>query len=691
MQPGSRTRGLDGFFAPRSVAVVGASDDPRKWGHWLARGALAGTDRRTVSLVNRGGTPVLGVPTVPALRELADPPELVVVTTPADHVRSVVEQGLDLGARWFVVITTGVGTPTSVAAEEELVAAVRARGGRLLGPNCMGVVDTASNLVLSWGDFPSGSVGLVSQSGNVGLELGRMLGRSGHGFSRFVSLGNQRDVDAADAIESLVEHDATRLIAAYIEDFKDGRRLARTFASAHAAGKPVLLLTVGNSDASSRAAASHTGAMVSALDVVDAMCDATGAMRLSGSGELVDTVQALLATAPVRGSRVAVVGDSGGQGAIAADTLSGAGLTVGSLSDDVQARLRSVLPPYAGTSNPVDLAGAGEADLDNYPRVLGLMDPAETDVAVLTGYFGDYGAGTPDLADAEDRAAMKLANAAATTGRPVVVHSMGRDTPALTILREGGVAVYERIEHAAQAIANAARWHAGVRRDVAVPSVGDASVVTGDDYATVRELMMSYGVGFPRAVFVGSATEALDAATGVGYPVALKAMGLMHKTEAGGVRLGIGDEAELRAAFDVMRRRTDAAEYAVEQMLQVPHSIELIMGARRDPSFGPVAMVGIGGTSAELLDDTVLALAPLDEQTARAMLERLRLAPLLAGWRGAPPVDLTAAAQVLVAVSRAACEHPELSELELNPVVAYPGGAWALDAAAALAPRLGDA
>lgn len=310
------TDALRVLFDPESVAVVGASGNPEKWGYWLASGALAGRHRRTVQLVNRRGGVLDGVPFLPGLASLPVAPEHIVVAVPPPQVRGVVAEGLSIGARCFTVITSGgagFGTgggaadaadPADSAADAErgLASLVTAHGARLLGPNCMGVVDTTSELRLSWGDFPSGQVGLVSQSGNLALEIGRLLARAGQGFSRFVSLGNQRDIDAADALDSLIAHDATRVIAAYVEDFRDGRRLARTLAAAHAANKPVLLLTVGRSEASGRAAASHTGALVSARAVVAAVCRDSGALLLDTAGELVDVALCLLAAGARPGS-----------------------------------------------------------------------------------------------------------------------------------------------------------------------------------------------------------------------------------------------------------------------------------------------------------------------------------------------------------------------------------------------------
>jgi len=671
---------LGPLFDPASIAVVGASADRRKWGYWLARGALAGQDRRPVYLVNRGGGVIQGVRAWRSVEELPATPELIVVATPPAGVRHEVSCGLAVGARCFVVITTGVGHPASVAEELALAELAVTRGARLLGPNCMGVVDASSGLQLCWGDVPAGPVGLVSQSGNLGLEIGRLLGRAGQGLSRLVSLGNQRDIDAAEVLESLIEHEPTRVIAAYVEDFRDGRRLMRAVGAARAAGKPVLLLTVGRSDASGRAARSHTGSMVSGLDVVDAAAAAAGALRLDTAGQLVDTAVALLAPARSRGRRVAVVADGGGQGAIAADTLAAAGLVVPPLRAGTVARLHELLPPAAGVSNPVDLAGAGEADITSYVAVARtlLADP-DADAVVLSGYFGDYAASTPELAAAETAVASDLAAVSERSGRALVVHSMAADgSPALAALRQGGVPVFERIEHAAAALAGAARWASLTPAEL--PGFTVARPAGDGGYQSSRELLASYGLTFPHARFVRDADGAAAAAEEIGYPVALKAMGLAHKTEAGGVALGLTGEQDLRSAFRVMVHRTQAASFAVEAMAACRDSVELIMGVRQDPSFGPVAMTGLGGTTAELLADTAIALAPLTAERARQLLESLRHAPLLHGWRGAPAVDLDAAARILAAVSLAGAQHPEFSELEVNPVLAHPGGAIALDA-----------
>ncbi|WP_306316655.1 MULTISPECIES: acetate--CoA ligase family protein [unclassified Streptomyces] len=695
---------LDALYDPASVAVVGASDNPEKWGYWLATGALTGRERRTVQLVNHKGGHLQGEPFLPALSSLSTPPEHVVVAVPPHQVRPVVQEGLDTGARCFTVITSGA------AEEHELAHLVTSRGARLLGPNCMGIVDTTSQLRLSWGDFPTGGLGLVSQSGNLALEIGRHLARAGGGFSRFVSLGNQRDIDAADALESLIAHEPTRAIAAYVEDFRDGRRLADVLAAAHAAGKPVLLLTVGRSAAAGRAAASHTGSLVSPHATVAAVCRDAGALLLDSAGELVDTALHLTSrTTPLvrrrphpprhetpppqppdhpsaspttPPHRIAVIGDSGGQGALAADAFAAHGFDVPALAPATVESLGAHLPAAAGRANPVDLAGAGERDLANYARVAAtLLHSGDADTVVLTGYFGDYATANPAQAGRECEIARSLADAADASGRALLVHTMARDTPALAVLRKRGIPVHERVEQAATALAGAVRLTSAQPYLPPTRTTPPAAYEIEDGgYERVRELLASYGVAFPTAEFVTDADAAAEAAHRTGYPLVLKAMGLAHKTEAGGVALGIADEAALRTAFARMREATGAERYAVEAMATPPYARELIVGVRRDAAFGPVVMVGAGGVTAELDADTALALAPLTPPRARALLLELRHAPLLTGWRGTPPVHLEAAAAAICALSQAATDHPELTDLEVNPLLVHPGGAIALDA-----------
>ncbi|WP_439659350.1 acetate--CoA ligase family protein [Lentzea sp. HUAS TT2] len=642
------------FSDPASVAVVGASDDPAKWGHWLARGALVGHDRRTVHLVNRGGGAVLGQPTVRSLSELDEAPELVVLAVPAAHVPAVVDEALAAGVRGFVGITSGI--------DERVIHRIREAGARLLGPNCLGVFDAATSLHLAWGRFQAGSLGVVSQSGQVGLEIAGLAAASGLGVSRFVSVGNQADVTATEALLDLVSHDLTTVAGVYLESFGPG--IVAAMSELRAAGKPVVLLTVGSSVAAREAARTHTGALTSSLDLVDAACRRAGAVRVTTPSALVDLAAVLTSGVP-GGCRVGVISDSGGQGAIAADLAVSAGLTVPALS------AVDGLPVGASRRNPIDLAGAGEQDLANYARAIEVLARGgEVDTVVLSGYFGSYGEDAPSLESAEVVVADRICALARETGVPVVVHSMREDSAAVRTLRAGGVPVQNTIERAVAALGHASRLG---RSSLEIVPRAAAAGPFRPGYLAARELLSF--VEFPKAHAVTTADDVT--ATALEGPFALKADWLAHKSEHGGVRLGLTDPA---TAFEEMRARLGPGTYVLEEMDTREHTVELIIGAKRDLSFGPVVLVGAGGVHAELFRDTTIELAPVTPATARDMLARLTSAPLLSGWRGAPAPDVAALAEVIAQVSETLAARPDLAEIELNPVRVGPDGVLAVDA-----------
>ena len=565
-------------------------------------------------------------------------------------------------------------------AERDLARRIREHGGRLVGPNCLGIYDATTDVQLAWGEFSPGSLGIVSQSGQLGSELANLAADRGLGVSRFVSVGNQVDVTAQEALADLLDHEATRVVALYVESFLDGHRMIETLRALRAAGKHTVLLTVGASEASRRAARSHTGALTSALDVVDAACRAAGVIRVDTPAQLVDLAQLLLSTPLPAGRRVAVVGDSGGQGAVAADLAGGHGLRVEPLDESSRGRLAAMLPPDAGLTNPIDLAGAGEQDLTTYARVVDtlLADPA-VDAVALTGYFGSYGADTPSIADAEQQVARSVADAARQHGKPVVLHSMCRASETVDLLRRLGVPTYHTIESAVASLARGVSLNRRPGRQVP-RSTGRERSVVGDGYLAARELLADVGVRFPSAVGVHTVSDVVAAAARLRPPYVLKADWIAHKTEVGGVVLGLADADQAAKAFEEMSARLGPGRYVLEEQDQRADTVEVIIGARRDPTFGPLVMVGAGGVQAELFRDTALELAPVDPDTAASMLRRLRSHALLTGWRGRPAVDVTDVIRTVVAVSTLICELPWCDELELNPVRVGPDGALAVDA-----------
>ncbi|OLB79736.1 MAG: hypothetical protein AUI14_09360 [Actinobacteria bacterium 13_2_20CM_2_71_6] len=618
-------RDLRALFAPRSVAVVGASDDPGKYGNWIAVRALRGS--RPVHLVNRSRDTVLGRPASPDLASVGEPVDLAVIAVPAKGFEAAVDDALAAGVRAIVGISAGLDRQAAIAAR------VRAAGACLLGPNCLGVLDHTTGLELTSFDFPPGEVALISQSGNIAIELAGLLADHGLGFARFASLGNQADLDAADLLDACVDHDGTAAIALYCEDFRDGRRFVRAAQRAYLAGKPVVLLAVGRGTASVRGARSHTGALVTPAGVVTAACAAAGIESVATPTEMSHLLQGLLRSRPPRGRRVAVFADGGGQAQVASDCLEAAGLAVPRFGPALAASVAAELPATAAAENPVDVAGGGEQDIACFQRVSAhLVGSDEVDAVLMTGFFGGYGEYSAALGAGEIVAAQAIARLVRDRAATFVVHTMNWNSVAAGVLRTGGVPVYRQVEDA----------------------------VWTFEVSTVDELYVAAGA--------------------LRFPLVLKALGDEHKSDRGGVVLGIASPTALLAAWEDVQARLRPPSCSVEEMADLSHAVELIVGVRQDPRFGPVVLVGMGGVPAEVLRDTRCALGPVDATTARSLLLSLRGAPLLTGVRGRPGVDLDAVADLVATLSYLGAAHPELAEIECNPVAARPDGAVCLDA-----------
>ncbi len=680
-------RDLEPLFAPVSVAVLGASTDPSKWGNWLARNALRGAHRRPVHLINRRGGEIDGHPLLASLAEVGEPVETVVVAVPEAGLEQAVEEALAQGARALIVITAGLAERGEAGRLRErlLVERVRAAGAVMLGPNCIGVYDALSEFHVSSNDYPAGPVGLISQSGNLSIELGMLLERCGLGLARFASIGNQADVRLPDLVEHLAGHEPTRVIAIYAEDVADGRAFVEA-ARAAARVKPVILLNSGRSAAGARGAASHTGALVTNDAVIAAACREAGIVRVDSPGELVDACLAFVRSPRARGRRVAVIADGGGHGSVAADLLTANGLEVPPFSAGLVARIEPQLLQAGGIGNPIDIIDGADGLASFTGIARSALESGEVDAVMLSGYFGGYALYSDDYRGEEPREATALAALQGELGRPIVVHSLFTEAVGEgTDLRAHGLAAYERSEQAARACAalatppplpahpaaagrRSARGRSRLRRGASAAARGRHRLRRRRPGARRR--------GSRRAGRAGSAL----------YPATLKAVdaSLVHKSDTGGVRVGLADAAALREAALAMTEHLSPDLLFVERTADVRDGVELVVGATRDARFGAVVLVGLGGILVETLRDTALALAPLDAAEAERLLRSLRAAAVLDGVRGRPAVDVAAAARAVVALGDAMAAHPEIAELEVNPLLVTPHGAIALDARVAL-------
>jgi acetyl coenzyme A synthetase (ADP forming)-like protein len=691
-------RSIEALLRPASVAVVGASAKPGGVGHAIFANIIDGGYAGVVYPVNHRGEPVAGRPGFASLADVPGPVDLVVIAVGPEDTVSLVADAARQGARGLLVISAGFAEtgPEGAALQRRLVDAARRQGMRVVGPNCLGLANTAAAVALNATFSPaapvSGPAGLLSQSGAVGIVALEQAAQIGLGISSFVSVGNKADVSGNDLLEYWQDDPATEVICLYLESFGNPRRFAR-LARRVSRTKPIVAVKSGRTDAGRRAASSHTAAAASSDVAVDALFARAGVIRVDTLTELFDTALVLADQPLPAGGRVGVVGNSGGPGILAADACGLVGLELPELGADTQDALRSFLPASAAVANPVDLLAGATGD--QYRRALDhVLADAEID-AVIAVY-------TPPLVSNPDDIAAAVATAAAATVKPVVACFLGADTPPAALRSppagDRRVPCLPFPERAAQALARARsylEWREqpdGVEphldridRAAAQKLVADALAHPPGggwlDAAEAWALLAAYGFPAVATQVATSEDDAVAAADLLGYPVALKAASgrIVHKSDSGGVRLGLADAAAVRGAFRAMTGTLDQRMGGAIVQPMAGAGVETIVGVVNDESFGPLVMFGLGGVATDLLGDRAFRSAPLTDLDAAGLVRSLRSSPLLTGYRGSPPVDLGALEDIVLRAGRLAEDVPELAELDLNPVVTTPAGSLVLD------------
>jgi acetate---CoA ligase (ADP-forming) len=676
------------FFAPASVAVLGASRRPESIGGQLFRNILAGEYTGVAYPVNRAGEPVAGVRGYQSVAELPETPDLVVVCVPARHVLDSVADALARGTRAICVISAGFAEVGDEGRERQdrLLALVRSHGARLVGPNCLGIAVSAPRLNATFGPraLPPGPVAFSSQSGALGLALLEKAEERGLGLSGFVSIGNKADVSSNDLLEYWDEDPDTSLVVLYLESFGNPRRFGR-IARRVARRKPILALKSGRTSTGARAASSHTAALAGSEAAVDALFRQAGVIRAETLEELIDAV-ALLSTQPLPdGSRVAVLTNAGGLGILCADACEASGLELPPLAPETEAKLRAVLPPEASVANPVDMLGS--ATEATYEQVLPIV-LADPGVDGLIALFVP-----PVVAGAEEVAAAIGRAGASSDGKPILA----------SLIAEGGVATVPGVtnfaypESAARALGLAARRAEWLRRPAglmpalegidaaAARAVVMKALEEEDDVwlrpEEVRPLLGAYGIPLVPERVAATENEAVGAARELGLPAVVKSAAPgVHKTETGGVALGLETEDEVRDAA-----RRIGLPVLVQPMLS--GSAELLAGIVQDPVFGPLVAFGPGGVFAELIGQAQFRIAPLTDVDAEELVSEGKAGVLVRGFRGKPPADSEVLADLLHRLSRLGDDLDEVAELDLNPVIARPDGCVAVDARVRVARR----
>ncbi len=682
---------LTRVLSPRSVAVVGASREPGRVGHRLLCSLVDGGFAGPIYPVNPKATEILGRTAYPDLASIGEPVDLVVVATPAASVLDVARDCAGHGVAGVVVVTADFAETGAegAARQTELLRICRTAGMRLIGPNCLGIVNTGAQLNASFlphAPLP-GAMALMSQSGAVAAGLVDRASTLGVGISSFVSVGNKADVSGNDLLDYWEDDEQTKVIALYLESFGNPRKFGR-IARRVGRRKPIIAIKSGRSTSGDRAVRSHTAAAATPDVAVDSLLRGAGVIRVDSMQELLDTARLLTAQPLPAGRRVAIVGNSGGPEALAADACERYGLAVPELSPGTQRRMRSQVRAAAATANPVDLTADGQAEELEFAIRAALDDPVIDTVLVV--YTPPFGSGLT-------RTMESIAKAAQSTAKTVVACVVGHDGTV------GPVPGYAFPEQAVQAVSRAAayaEWRSQPALPAASPSGTDAraarEIIETDlsdhpegrwlDPETAARLLACYDVTVAAFATADSPERAAEAAAELGFPVALKAIGPVHKSDVGGVRLRLRTADEVAGAYRAMRDGIGGEMTGATVQRMAGDGVEIIIGAVGHPSFGPLIMVGMGGVTAELLADRAFRVPPLTTRDPAEMIRELRCAPLLSGYRGRPVADTPALEDQITRVAALVDDFPEIAELDLNPVIVGPSGAITVDVRIRLAP-----
>ena len=688
------------FFEPRGVAVIGASRQRGTIGGEILHNLLSYGFKGPVYPVNPSATVIQDVPSFPTIEEVPGPVDLAVIVVPATAVVEVAAACARKGVKALVVISAGFSETGAEgkARQAELVSVCRGAGMRLIGPNCMGIANTNPEVLLDATFAPAfpprGRVGFSSQSGALGFAIMAFAGSLGLGISTFVSVGNKADISGNDLLRYWESDDDTDVILLYLESFGNPKKFSE-IARRVGRKKPIAVVKSGRSAAGARATSSHTGALIAASDVtVDALFRQAGVVRTDTLAELFD-VASLVANQPLpSGNRVGIITNAGGPGILCADACEARGLEVPVLSRDSQARLRDFLPAGASVANPVDMIASAPAE--HYRRAIEIAGTDENVDSLIVIF-------TPPLVTrAEDVAQSIVETVQQIENRKPVLSVFLSAQNAPKELREGNVSIpsYSFPETAAIALARATRYShwrerretyparfENIRTDEAAAVVADA-LARGEGWLRpdeVAQICACYGLPLIEQRVVSNAEAAAEAAAELGGDIALKAIapGLVHKTEAGAVRLRLHGPEAVRAAAREMGERLSAhghspSGFVVQKM--APRGVEMLVGVVHDPQFGPVVACGAGGVQVELLKDVSVRLSPLSNEDAAEMVRELKTYPLLTGFRGSPPADVAALENGLLRLSAMVEDLPQIAELDCNPFVVHETGATILDA-----------
>ena len=688
---------LDMFFNPQSIAVVGASQNPQKLGHGVLSNIIDSGYKGALYPINPKSQEILGLKCYASVTDVPGPVDLIVVVVPRRFVAGILEESGKRGVKGAIVITAGFRETGDEGAKMELALLdiVRRYGMRMVGPNCLGVIDTLvpMNASFAAGTPQPGSIAFMSQSGALCTAILDYALAENIGFSHFVSLGNKADVDEVALVEEWADDDRTNVIIAYIEGIRDGGEFIRV-ARRTTRRTPIIAVKSGRTASGSRAVSSHTGSLAGSDAAYEAAFAQSGVVRAETVQDLFDYSTAFACQPLLRGNRIAIVTNAGGPGVMATDALERSDLVLSDLQPATEAALRKALPPAASVHNPVDVLG--DARADRYATALQavLGDPGVDGAVVIV---------TPQTATDIVGTAESVTRISRESDKPIMACWMGKKeaSAGIELLSKNHIPHYPFPERAVASLgAMYKHWtwrkqpvteietfdadtDAVVRLFESVRQQGRETIGDADAQAILR----AYGIATPESSVVGTAAEAVAYCQKIGYPVAMKIASpdILHKSDVGGVVLGVETAQQVQQAFDTLVKRAtahkpDAAIWGCQVQEMVTDASEVIVGVSRDPQFGPLVMFGLGGIYVEVLKDVTFRVAPMSRLQARQMIETIRSYELLAGIRGQSPADIDAIVDTILRISQLATDFEEIAELDINPLFVREKGRGAVAA-----------
>ncbi len=687
---------LEEFFNPKTVAIIGASSSPGKLGYSVVENMVnSGFPREGIYPINPKGGELLGLTVYPSVMDVPGDIDLAVIVIPERLVAGAMRECGEKGIRAVVVITAGFREAghEGLEREREVLAIAKEYGIRVIGPNCLGVIDTFTplNATFANGMPPQGPINFMSQSGALGTAVldWSLAGRMG--FGKFVSLGNKADVSEIDLLEAWQDDPHANVLLAYIEGVPDGQRFMAT-ARQISKKKPIVAVKSGVTQSGSRAVSSHTGSLAGSEQAYAAAFQQAGIIRAHTMQELFDYALAFAYQPELKGNRIAVVTNAGGPGILATDAIERLGLRLARLENETIKALEEYLPDAASAANPVDVLGDAMADRYRFALETVSKDPNVDALIVIL---------TPQAMTEIDGTAEAIADLSDRLDIPVIACFMGEYavSSGIQILTRRGVPNYSTPEPAATTLRAMYNYHLQKQkplpeferfdvdtarvREVFDKARSEGRVTIGDFEA--RDILTAYGLRIPESRLAATPEEAVQIASEMGYPVVLKIASpdILHKTDVGGVKVGLSSPGDVRDAFDLMVYRAqryvpDARIWGCVVQEMSPPGMEVLVGMNRDPQFGPLVTFALGGIYVEVLKDATFRIAPFARAEAAEMLGEIRARKLLDGVRGAPPVDKEAIVDTLLRIGQLVQDFPEIVELDINPLIVYEKGHGAL-------------